>query len=204
MHHGLADARASLLAVTRAAVAAGLLPGTAGNLSLRDAASELIVITPSQIPYATLTPDSMVVIDLDGAVVEGQHPPSSEWRLHVALYRARPDAGAIVHTHSPYATALAILDEGLPFVLAEMSLIGGAVPCAPYALPGSAALGAGAAAALGAGSVLLLAHHGAVALGPDPTTALNRAVILEDAARAYHLARQIGHPRALSPEEQPI
>ena len=112
MHHGLADARASLLAVTRAAVAAGLLPGTAGNLSLRDAASELIVITPSQIPYATLTPDSMVVIDLDGAVVEGQHPPSSEWRLHVALYRARPDAGAIVHTHSPYATALAILDEG--------------------------------------------------------------------------------------------
>jgi ribulose-5-phosphate 4-epimerase/fuculose-1-phosphate aldolase len=190
--------RVELLAATRRAVEAGLLPGTAGNLSVRDAESGLIVITPSQIPYHRCAPEDMVVIDQDLRVVEGRHAPSSERRMHLALYRARPDAGAIVHTHSPYATAFAVLERSIPFAIAEMSLIGGSVPVAPFDPPGTEELGINAARVMGDGPVVLLGKHGTVALGPDLERALNRAVILEDAARIYHLALQVGQPAGLT------
>lgn len=194
----LPSLRQSLLDATLRAVAAGLLPGTAGNLSVRDPESGLIVITPSQVPYHLCGPADMVVLDLDRNVVDGHQPPSSESRMHLAAYRARPDAGAIVHTHSPYATAFAILERGIPLVIAEMSLIGGAVPVAPFDPPGSEELGVNAVRVMGEGPVVLLGKHGTLTLGPDLEHALNRSIILEDSARTYHLALQVGQPPGLT------
>ena len=194
----LPELRERLLEATQRAVSAGLLPGTAGNLSVRDASSGLVVITPSQIPYYRLAPSDIVVIDLDRRVVEGRHRPSSENRLHTVIYRERPDVAAIVHTHSTYATTFAVLERGVPLIIAEMSLIGGAVPVAAFDPPGTEELGVNAVKAMAGGPVTLLAKHGTVAVGPDLEIALNRSIILEDAARIYHLALQIGVPAGLT------
>lgn len=197
----LVELRRAVLDATLRAVAAGLLPGTAGNLSARDAETGLVVITPSQVPYHQLAPDDLVVVDLDRRVVEGHQPPSSETPMHTAIYRAREDAAAIVHTHSPYATAFAVLERGIPLVIAEMSLIGGAVPLAPFDPPGSAELGVNAARVMAGGPAVLLAKHGTLTLGPDLDRALNRSIILEDCARTYHLALQVGQPRGLTDDD---
>lgn len=197
----LASQRAALLDATLRAVAAGLLPGTAGNLSVRDPATGLIAITPSQVPYHRLAPADLVVVDAGLSVVEGRHPSSSESRMHLAVYRLRGDVNAVVHTHSPYATAFAVLERPIPYVIAEMSLIGGAVPLAPFDPPGSEELGVRAVAALAGGPVVLLAKHGTLAVGAELDEALNRSIILEDSARTYHLACQLGRPAGLTADD---
>lgn len=192
------EVRRRVAAAARKAYDRGLVAATSGNYSQFDREAGLMVITPSGLDYVLMAPEDLVVMGLDGQVVEGDLPPSSEWRLHAHLYRARRDVGGVAHTHSPYATAFATLDRPIPNLLIELQLFcGGAVNVAPFALPGSDALGEGAVRAMGDRKAVLLSHHGAVAVGESVDAALKVAFWVEDTARIAHLAMTIGQPREL-------
>jgi L-fuculose-phosphate aldolase len=167
--------------------AEGLLSGTAGNLSCRTA-TDRIVITPSGIPYAELRPQDVVVTDLDGHVVDGERTPSSELPFHLAVYRARPDVGAVVHTHSPYATVLAIMHKPIPAIHYALASLGVCeVPVVPYSTFGSAKLAADVGSAFAAGGDgVLLANHGAIAVARELQAAATNAGILEFLACSYY------------------
>jgi L-fuculose-phosphate aldolase len=175
-----------------------LVTATSGNLSLR--CGELVAVTPSGLPYDRLTADLVPVVDLDGAPVETPAAPSTELPLHLAAYRATT-AGAIVHTHSAYATALGTVVDELPAIHYLVALLGGPVPVVPYATPGSAELADLLAAALTARSGALLRNHGAVTVGAGLAEAYTRSLYLEELAALYARARMLGTP-ALVPEEE--
>lgn len=190
-----------VLDAARALVAEGLVVGTAGNVSAR--AEDRFVITPSAIEPALLTADAMAVLDQDGAQVGGGYGKSSEWRLHVAIYASRPDVGAIVHMHSPAATALAVLREPiLPIHYAVCQLApAGVVPVAPYRTYGTAELAEVTRRTLGDAHAVLMANHGSVVVGPSLAGALMRARLLEWLSRLYLTARTAGNPHVLSAAE---
>jgi L-fuculose-phosphate aldolase len=179
-------ARAEVVAVAQALDAAGLMPNKSGNVSVRTPAG--LLITPAGTPYAGLTPGSLVELGVGDTpdFPDGKSgvSPSSEWRMHAAIYRAYPDVGAIVHTHSPNATALACAGLGIPPFHYMIALAGGEVRCMPYATFGTADLAALAVRGLEDRRATLLANHGVVATGP--TLAVARAVALE----VENLARQ--------------
>ena len=178
-----------------------LVAGTWGNISLRNDAGNRIVITPSGRPYNELNPADIVVVDEEGTVVEGSRP-SSELLLHMAIYAARPDVRAIVHTHSLYATACAVAGEAIPPCLEELvQVVGGGVNVAHYALPGTAQLAQNAVDALEDRTAVLLANHGAVACGPSLKEALLVAELVEKAAQIHAIAGQLGGARRLSEED---
>ena len=185
------DLRRLLVETARQAYAEGLFSGTSGNLSVR--AGETMLITPTSVRYELLTPEDIVQMSLDGAAVRGN--PSSEWRMHTEIYKKRPDIRAIVHTHSPCATAFAAARRPIPACLIEMRyFLGGEVPCAPYAPPGTAELGLVCAEALGDRGGCLMANHGALAVGRDLPEALLRAEYLEDSAKIALLSMRLGGP----------
>ena len=156
--------RAALAEAARGLDAAGYMPQKSGNLSLRT--EEGFVITPSGLPYAAMGAGDLVACTADGVPIPGAGRPSSEWRLHAAIYRARPDAQAIVHTHSPMATALSATRKGIPAFHYMIALCGGAdVRCADYATFGTQELANNAVAALEGRKAVLLANHGVIALG---------------------------------------
>ncbi len=199
---------AGLIAAAQALDAAGFMPQKSGNLSLRTARGFLI--TPSGLPYAALTPGDLVECGVDGVSLgprRGEVRPSSEWRLHAAIYRARADAGAVVHTHSPMATALACARHAIPPLHYMITLAGegGArgIPCAPHATFGTEALAEAVVASLGAGlRATLLANHGVVALGATLAGAVALAREVENLATQYLALRAAGlAPVLLSPEE---
>ena len=175
-----------------------LVSATSGNLSIRlPDRSDAFAITPSSENYLTMGPERIVVMTLDGEILScpPDARPSSEWRLHAELYRAKKDVNAIVHTHSPYATSFAVIREGIPLILIEMQpWLGGPVPLAEYAPTGSLQLGLNAARDIGDRGGCLLANHGVVAVGSDMDTAYVRASYVEDAAKIYHMARCVGKP----------
>jgi L-fuculose-phosphate aldolase len=192
--------RRRLIAVARAINEAGLNPGKAGNASVRVRGGFLV--TPSAIPYARLRPADVVAVTADGRVGRGRRRPSSEWRLHRDVYAQRPDAGAVVHTHSPYATALACTGRALPAFHYMVAVAGGEdIRCAPYATFGTQALSDAALAALTDRRACLLANHGVVVLGDDPEAALALAVEVEFLARQYCLSLMIGGPCLLDAAE---
>ena len=170
-----AELRAAVLATARAMAAAGLVEGSQGNVSALLAGRALI--TPRDIPYGEMQPADLVELELDGTVVTGAREPSSEWRVHAAIYAARPDAAAVVHTHSPHAVAFCAGG-------AELPPSGGrpGVPAAPAAPPGSEELARTVAEALGDGEAVLMTGHGVVAVGTGLEEAL--AVALEVERRA--------------------
>jgi L-fuculose-phosphate aldolase len=179
--------RAGLVAAARALDAAGFMPQKSGNLSLRDGPG--FVITPSGLPYAAMTEADLVACGPDGAA-PGAGRPSSEWRLHAAIYRARPDAMAVVHTHSPRATALSCARRGIPPIHYMITLAGAGgrqgIPCAAHATFGTEDLAEAAAAALGAElRAVLLANHGVVALGATLAGAVALAREAENLAGQY-------------------
>jgi L-fuculose-phosphate aldolase len=181
----------------------GILDLTAGNISVR-VADDAIAITPSGIPYGSTTSDDIVVCRLsDGAIVEGTCRPSSELPLHRAVYAARPETGAVVHTHSPYATTFAVLRRSIPAVHYVISRLGTSeVPVVDYATYGSQELAENAFAGLaGNTKALLLANHGTLALGEDLAEASLNARVLEILAATYWRALAIGSPVILSDEE---
>jgi L-fuculose-phosphate aldolase len=195
------DLRQELHATARAMHAEGLAPGTSGNVSVRTAAGFLV--TPSGVPYEALVPADMCELDLAGAPVgPARLAPSSEWRLHLGVYAARPEVHAIVHTHSRFATTLAILRRELPAVHYMIAVAGGpTVRCAPYATYGSAELAEAALAALEGRLACLLANHGLVALGATLPAALRVAREIELVAEEYLRALQVGEPFVLPDDE---
>jgi len=194
------DRRYEIVATAQAMHRAGLAPGTAGNVSARSPGG--VWITPTGIPYGQLVADDIVEVDGGGRVVWGRRAPSSEWRLHVEIFRARPDVTAIVHTHSPEATALACTRRGIPAFHYYVARAGGAdIRCAAYATYGSAELAANAVAALAGRRACLLANHGVVAVGPDLGRALALAEEVELLAGQYARALAIGEPVLLDEEE---
>jgi L-fuculose-phosphate aldolase len=178
--------------------ALGLAPGTTGNVSLR--LDDGMLITPSGVPYDLMTREDLVEVDGRGRPRGGT--PSTEWRLHQGLYAARPEIGAIVHTHSRHATALSCLRRGIPAFHYMVAAAGGDdIRCADYATFGSAELAVSAAAALAGRRACLLANHGAVALGADLRAALLLAIEVENLAAQYAAALQIGEPVILDASE---
>jgi L-fuculose-phosphate aldolase len=195
----LPRAREAIVAVCRELSRTGLVVGTAGNVSVRD--GDLVAVTPSGLRYGDLTPELVGVHQLDGTAVEAPLAPSSELPLHLAVYAARPDAGAVAHTHSPAATALSTLADEVPAVHYYAAMFGGPVRVAPYATYGSDALARGAVEALRDRTGCLLGNHGAVTVGADLAAAHDKSVYLEWLCDVYLRASAAGSPRLLPPQE---
>ena len=173
----------------------GLVAGTSGNISARIPGLELMVIKPSGLAYSELTPESMVVCDLDGKVIEGRYKPSSDSAAHAYVYRHMPQVGGVVHTHSGYATAWAARGEPIPCVLTAIAdEFGGDIPVGPFALIGADDIGQGIVATLAGhrSPAVLMRGHGVFAIGRGAQEAVKAAVMCEDAARTVHLARAYG------------
>jgi ribulose-5-phosphate 4-epimerase/fuculose-1-phosphate aldolase len=184
-----ADLRAAVVDAAREMLRLGLVAGTSGNASARD--GDTLLITPAATPYERITEDDLVAIALDGEPDEGGGEPSSEWRVHAAIYEARADVGAIVHTHSVHATAWSFLDEPLDTGTEELEAAGGgAVLTAPFAPTGTEEIAAAAATALGDRRALLLGRHGAVGVGATPAAALATCALVERQAQIAWLLRR--------------
>ncbi|GGL16030.1 L-ribulose-5-phosphate 4-epimerase [Sphaerisporangium melleum] len=174
-----------------------LVAWTAGNVSGRDPGGELFVIKPSGVSYDELTPESMVVCDLDGNLVEGDYAPSSDTAAHAYTYRNMPEVNGVVHTHSTYASAWAARGEPIPCVLTAMAdEFGGEIPVGPFALIGNDDIGKGIVATLGGhrSPAVLMQNHGVFTIGDSPKAAVKAAVMCEDVARTVHVSRQLGDP----------
>ncbi len=179
----------------------GLVVWTAGNVSARVPGEDLMVIKPSGVSYDELTPDAMVVCDLDGNLVEGQRQPSSDTAAHAYVYRHMPEVGGVVHTHSDYATAWAAVRKPIPCVLTMMGdEFGGEIPVGPFALIGDDSIGRGIVETLreSRSPAVLMVNHGPFTIGKDARAAVKAAVMLEDVARTVAIAKQLGDPIQLA------
>lgn len=198
----MADLRAELIATACRMTSTGLNKGTAGNLSVRD--GEGFLITPTGMDYDCLTPDDIVFMHQDGRH-EGRRKPSSEWRFHRDLYAARPEAVAVLHAHSPFATSLACLRRDIPAFHYMIARFGGdTLRCADYATFGSQALSDHALAALAGRSACLLANHGMLVFGRNLKQALDLGVELECLCEQYWRTCQLGEPVVLDAEEMRV
>jgi L-ribulose-5-phosphate 4-epimerase len=174
-----------------------LVAWTAGNVSGRVGDADLFVIKPSGVDYDDLSPQNMVVCDLHGTVVDGEHAPSSDTAAHAFIYRAMPEVGGVVHTHSGYASAWSAVAEPIPCVLTAMAdEFGGEIPIGPFALIGNEDIGEGVVRTLEdhRSPAVLMQNHGVFAIGADARAAVKAAVMCEDVARTVYLARQLGEP----------
>lgn len=180
----------------------GLVVWTGGNVSGRVPSSELFVIKPSGVEYDDLTPENMVVCDLNGDVVEGERSPSSDTAAHAYVYRNMPRVNGVVHTHSTYATAWAARGEPVPcMVTGQADEFGGEIPVGPFAIIGDDSIGRGIVATLTGhrSHAVLMQNHGVFTIGTSPRDALKAAVMAEDVARTVHIARQLGEPTPIPP-----
>ncbi|MEQ0559826.1 class II aldolase/adducin family protein [Amycolatopsis sp. NEAU-NG30] len=195
----LDEARRSVARACHGLAGEGLLIGTAGNVSVR--AGDHVAVTATGVTLGRATPEDVTVVDLDGSVVAGTLAPTSELELHLGIYR-RYGAGAVVHTHSPQATAVSLVLDELPCVHYQQLALGGAIRVAPFAVFGSAELAAEILTALEGKAAALLANHGAVAHGPTLEAAVDNALLLEWACGLYVRAATLGAPRVLEPRQQ--
>ena len=172
-----------------------LVVWTAGNVSARVPGADLLVIKPSGVRYHEISPDHMVVTDLEGKLVEGDHQPSSDTAAHAYVYQHMPEVGGVVHTHSTYATAWAARGEPIPCVLTMIAdEFGGDIPVGPFALIGDDSIGRGIVETLrgGRSPAVLMRNHGPFTVGRDARSAVKAAVMVEDVARTVHIGRQLG------------
>ncbi|MEP7022905.1 MAG: L-ribulose-5-phosphate 4-epimerase [Actinomycetota bacterium] len=200
----IGEIRQEVAALHAALVTSGLVAWTSGNISARVPGTELMVIKPSGIEYGDLTPDSMVVCDLEGNRLDGALSPSSDTAAHAYVYRHMPDVGGVVHTHSTYATAWAARGEPVPCVLTAIAdEFGGEIPVGPFALIGGDDIGRGIVSTLTGhrSPAVLMRSHGVFTIGGTPREAVKAAVMCEDAARTVHIARVLGDPAAISPDQ---
>ena len=195
------EVRIAIVDACRRLEAGDLVAGASGNVSVRlpeTEGRELLAITPSQVPYRVLRPEQVLVIDFDKNVVDGEGRPSSETNAHLAAYRARPDVGAVIHSHSVYASALAMAGLDLPPVLDEAVVaLGGPVRVAQFGMSATEELANNAVEALGLRQAVLLRNHGVLGVGRDLDEALTVVEILERTARIYVLARTLGEVQPL-------
>jgi L-ribulose-5-phosphate 4-epimerase len=179
-----------------------LVVWTSGNVSGRDPERGLVVIKPSGVLYEALSPEKMVVVDLEGNIVEGTLKPSSDASAHLYIYRHRPDVGGVAHTHSAFATAFAALGRPIPACLTAIcDEFGGPIPCGGYARVGGDEIGREVIRAIGHSPAILMKNHGVFTLGRTPEAAVKAAVMVEDAARTVFYALLLGQPEEISPEE---
>jgi len=170
-----------------------LVVWTGGNISGRDPESGLVTIKPSGVLYSDLTPETMVVLDLAGTIVEGALKPSSDTATHLNIYRQRPDVNGIVHTHSPFATAFAVVGKPIPPVLTAIcDEFGGAIPVGGFAPIGNEAIGIEIVRSIGDSPAILMQNHGVFTVGNSASEAVKAAVMVEDAARTVYYALQLG------------
>jgi L-ribulose-5-phosphate 4-epimerase len=181
---------------------AGLVTMHSGNASGIDRAQELVAIKPSGMDYDDMRPSDMVVTDLTGKVIDSKWKPSVDLPHHLYLYEHRPDIGGIIHTHSNYATSFALLGKSIPaYLTAIADEFGGEIPCVRYIDNQGDNIGQAILEHIGKSPAILLAHHGAFAVGKTPRGALKAAIMLEDVAKTCHLALLRGNPKPLPTEE---
>lgn len=180
----------------------GLVIWTGGNLSARDPETGYVVIKPSGVRYEHLRPEHLVILDLDGKVVEGDLKPSSDTASHLYIYRHRPDVFGVVHTHSRYATAFAALGKPIPvYLTAQADEFGGPIPCGGFALIGGEDIGKVVLEAIGNSPAVLLKNHGVFTVGKSAEAAIKAAIMVEDVAHTVWLALQMGQPDEISLED---
>jgi L-ribulose-5-phosphate 4-epimerase len=175
-----------------------LVKMTSGNVSGRDRETGLIVIKPSGFSYAEMKPEHMVVIDLSGQVIEGNHKPSVDTDTHLYVYQRRPDVFGMAHTHSPYATSFAVLGQPIPTCLTTCAMVGGEIPLGGYASVGSEAIGQEIIANIGNALAIIMQNHGVFTVGSSPQEATKMAVEVEEIAKITHLAMLRGQPIILT------
>jgi L-ribulose-5-phosphate 4-epimerase len=179
-----------------------LVVWTGGNVSARDDETGLVAIKPSGVRYEQLRPHHMVVLDLDGNIVEGDLKPSSDTYSHLYIYRHRPDVGGVVHTHSRYATAFAALGRPIPAVLTAIAdEFGGPIPCGGFSLIGDESIGKLVVESIGNSPAVLLKNHGVFTIGKNAEAAVKAAVMTEDVAASVWLALQLGEPDVIAGED---
>lgn len=181
---------------------AGLVIWTGGNISQRVAGGFLI--KPSGVMYSDLTAESMVLCDLDGKVLEGEHSPSSDTAAHAYVYRNMPEVGGVVHTHSNYACGFAAAEKEIPCVLTSIAdEFGGDIPLGPFAIIGDDSIGRGIVETLAGhrSKAVLMRQHGVFTIGKNSKDALKAAVMCEDAAKSVAIAMQVGEPKRLPQEK---
>jgi L-fuculose-phosphate aldolase len=179
----------------------GLVIGASGNISIRISGEDKIVITPSQIKYDKIGVNDIVVVDFKKNVLEGDRSPSVETGMHIGVYETRPDVGAIVHTHSVYASAIASLGKTIPPFLDDIVLmLGGEIEVAEYGIPGSKELAENAVRALGKKNAVLLANHGSLSCGKNLEGAFVNAELVERVAKIFILSSLLGKPKNLPQE----
>jgi len=194
------ERRAAVLRAARHMSESGLSAGTSGNVSAR--APGGMLVTPSALPYDEIVVDDVVLMNLEGRVLEGERKPTTEWPMHAAIYRARPEVGAIVHAHATFCTTLAVLRRAIPPFHYMVALAGGdSIRCAPYTAFGTRALADHAVEALEDRTACLLSNHGMVALGASAASALRLAFEVERLAELYWRALLVGEPVLLTPDE---
>jgi L-ribulose-5-phosphate 4-epimerase len=179
-----------------------LVKWTGGNVSVRDQESGFVMIKPSGVRYEDMKPEHMVIVNLEGDIIEGDLKYSSDTLSHLYIYRHRPDVNGVVHTHSPYATAFAAVNKPIPVVLTAMGdEFGGPIPVGGFALIGGEDIGKIVVESIGDSPAVLLKNHGVFTIGPTAEKAVKAAVMTEDVAKTVWLAMQIGQPEELDPED---
>jgi L-ribulose-5-phosphate 4-epimerase len=179
-----------------------LVTWTSGNVSGRDPDTGYVVIKPSGVRYEALAPENMVVVDLDGNIIEGPLRPSVDTATHLYVYSHQPDIGGIVHTHSPYATSFALLGQSIPVYLTAMAdEFGTEIPCGGYCEIGGDAIGREIVRSIGPSPSILLKSHGVFSVGANPFAAVKAAVMTEDIAKTVHLALLRGTAMPLPVDE---
>lgn len=174
---------------------------TSGNVSGRDAETGWVVIKPSGYSFEEMTTEHMVVVDLDGKVLEGNLKPSTDTDTHLYVYRHRPDVFGIVHTHSPYASSFAALGQPIPACLTSSAMLGGEIPLGGYAPIGGADIGQEIINKIGRAKAIIMQNHGVFTIGSSPQQATKMAVEVEEIAKITHLAMLRGNPILLTPEQ---
>jgi L-ribulose-5-phosphate 4-epimerase len=179
-----------------------LVVWTGGNVSARDPETGLVLIKASGIRYEEMRPEHMLVVDIDGHVVDGKYKPSSDTASHLYIYKHRPDIGGVVHTHSAYATAFAAVNKPIPVVLTAIAdEFGGPIPCGGFALIGNEDIGKVVLESIGKSMAVLLKNHGVFTIGKNATAAVKAAVMTEDNAKTVWMAMQIGTPDVIPAAE---
>jgi L-ribulose-5-phosphate 4-epimerase len=179
-----------------------LVKWTGGNVSGRDPETGLVVIKPSGVKYPDLRPEQLIVLDVNGKIVEGNLSPSSDTASHLYIYRQRPDVGGIVHTHSPYATAFAAIGKPIPVYLTAIAdEFGGPIPVGSFALIGGEEIGKVVVESIGDSPAVLLKNHGVFTIGKNAESAVKAAVMVEDVARTVWYALQLGTPDVIPAED---
>jgi L-fuculose-phosphate aldolase len=193
-------ARAAVLSAAQALAARGLVEGTSGNVSAR-IDERLVCLTPSSLEYDAMGLDDLVIVDLDGVVVEGERTPTTEKALHLACYRAYPEIGGVIHSHPVYATMFALARQPIPAAIEEVAVyIGGDIPVCDYVMTGTDELGEAVTLRLKDRAATLLANHGMVTVGATPERALHAALVVERTAHIVWGARLLGATHALPPK----